>query len=301
MDQRSGIWLAVVAYTFWGVVPIFWKTLDSVPALELLAHRIVWSVPLLLVIIGARRHMSVVRDAIRRPDTIVTALAGGVLLSVNWGVFVWAVTSGHIVEASLGYFINPLVSVALGVAVLREHLSPARRIAVWIAAAGVAGMTALSGVLPWISLALAFSFGTYGLLKKRDTAAPPIEGLFMESSFVAVPALIYLLALGRGGDASFGSSLATSLLLIAAGAVTIFPLILFGAAAKRIPLSTLGFLQYLAPILQLVVGLVVYGEAVTGGEWFGFALVWIALVIYSADNVRELRAPGRAGSMDGTG
>jgi chloramphenicol-sensitive protein RarD len=155
VEQRKGIWLAVAAYSFWGFVPIFWKALDTVPALELLAHRIVWSVPLLLLIIIGTKHLSVLKESFRSPGTAATALTAGVLLSINWGVFVWAVTTNHIVEASLGYFINPLVSVALGVIVLREHLSSAQRIAVGIAVIGVAGMTIVSGVLPWISLVLA--------------------------------------------------------------------------------------------------------------------------------------------------
>ncbi|MEA2024636.1 MAG: EamA family transporter RarD [Actinomycetota bacterium] len=301
MEQRKGTWLAVAAYSFWGFVPIFWKALDAVPALELLAHRIVWSVPLLFLIIVGRKHLGVLRDSFRTPVTAVTALVGGVLLSINWGVFVWAITTSHIVEASLGYFINPLVSVALGVIVLREHLSTAQRVAVGIALIGVAGMTILSGVLPWISLVLAFSFGTYGLLKKRVTAAPPIEGLFMESTFVAVPALLYLGILAGSGTGALGSSAATTMLLITAGAVTIFPLVLFGAAAQRIPLSTLGILQYIAPILQLLLGVVLYGEAVSSGEWFGFVLVWIALAIYTIDNARTLKDAERTGSVTDLG
>ena len=296
MEQRKGIWLAVAAYSFWGLIPIFWKALDTVPALELLAHRIVWSVPLLFLIIVLTKHLSVLRDSFRSPGTAVTALIAGVLLSINWGVFVWAVTTNHIVDASLGYFINPLVSVALGVIVLREYLSVAQRIAVGIAVIGVAGMTIVSGVLPWISLILAFSFGTYGLLKKRTTAAPPIEGLLMEVAFVSVPALLYLGLLTEDGTGALGSSATTTLLLIAAGAVTIFPLILFGASAQRIPLSTLGILQYIAPILQLLLGVVLYGEVVSKGEWFGFVLVWIALAIYTIDNARILRATNTTGS-----
>ncbi len=296
MEQRKGIWLAVAAFSFWGFVPVFWKALDSVPALELLSHRIVWSVPLLFLIIVGKRHLGVLRDSYRTPGTVATALAGGVLLSINWGVFVWAITTSHIVEASLGYFINPLVSVALGVIVLREHLSPTQRIAVGIAVIGVTGMTILSGVLPWISLILAFSFGTYGLLKKRSTAAPPIEGLFMESAFVAIPALLYLAILAGDGTGALGSSATTTLLLIAAGAVTIFPLVLFGAAAQRIPLSTLGILQYIAPILQLLLGVLVYGEVLSNGEWFGFVLVWIALAVYTVDNARTLNAARRIAS-----
>jgi chloramphenicol-sensitive protein RarD len=288
VEHRKGIWLAVAAYTFWGITPIFWKALDMVPALELLAHRIIWSVPLLFAIIAVRHQLGALRSAYRSPGTASTALVAGLLLSVNWGVFVWAVTSGHIVDASLGYFINPLVSVALGVVVLHERLSPAQRIAIGIAAVGVVAMTVIAGVVPWISLVLAFSFGAYGLLKKRETAAPALEGLFMEIAFIATPALIYLAVLAGTGTGALGSSPDTTVLLIAAGGVTVFPLLLFGASAKRIPLSTLGILQYLAPTLQLLVGVLLYGEEISRGEWIGFPLVWVALAIFTADNARIL-------------
>jgi chloramphenicol-sensitive protein RarD len=294
VDQRKGIWLAVAAYFVWGLGPIFWNALSSVPALQILSHRIVWSVPLLFAIIAGRRRLGVLASCLRSPRTVLVALVGGLLLATSWGVFVWAVTSDHIVDASLGYFINPLVSVALGVIVLRERLTSAQRVAVGIAATGVLGMTVLVGVVPWIALVLAFSFGTYGLLKKRTNAPPPFEGLFMETAFVAAPALIYLAALAGEGEGAFGSSPSTTLLLIAAGAFTVTPLVLFGAAAQRIPLSLLGILQYIAPTMHLILGVVVFGEAVSSGEWFGFVLVWIALIIYTVDNARTPSRPASA-------
>jgi len=288
LEQSKGIWLAVAAYVVWGVGPVFWNTLSTVPALQVLGHRILWSVPLLFAIIAARGRLGSLRRWFCTPGTALTALAGGVLLAFNWGVFVWAVTAGHIVDASLGYFINPLVSVALGVIVLREHLTAAQRVAVGIAAVGVAGMALLVGIVPWISLALAFSFAAYGLLKKRPNAAPPFEGLFMETAFVAAPALIYLALLAGEGEGSFGSSPTITLLLIAAGAYTVTPLVLFAAAARRIPLSLLGILQYIAPTMHLVIGVVVFDEAVSGGEWFGFVMVWIALIVFTVDNARTI-------------
>lgn len=286
MEQRRGIWLAVGSYVVWGIGPIFWNTLSSVPALQILGHRIVWSVPLLIAIIAGRGRLEVLRGSFHHPGTAITALVGGILLALNWGIFVWAVTTDHIVDASLGYFINPLVSVALGVIVLREHLSTPQRAAVGIAAVGVAGMAILIGVIPWISLALAFSFATYGLLKKRANAAPPFEGLFMETAFVAAPALVYLAVLAGSGEGAFGSSPSITLLLIAAGAYTVTPLVLFGAAAQRIRLSLLGILQYIAPTMHLLIGVIVFNEAVSSGEWFGFFMVWVALIIYTVDNAR---------------
>ena len=173
MEQRKGVWLAVAAYVFWGLGPLFWNLLSSVPALQILGHRIIWSVPLLFAIIAGRRRLGVL-CVVPSPGTAAAALVGGLLLATNWGVFVWAVTADHIVDASLGYFINPLVSVALGVVVLRERLKPAQSVAVAIAAIGVAGMTILVGVVPWISLTLAFSFGTYGSAEEADERRSPV-------------------------------------------------------------------------------------------------------------------------------
>lgn len=294
MEYRKGIWLAVGGYVFWGVIPVYWKALDEVPALEILANRIVWSVPLLFLVIAGRHRMRVLARGFRTPATAWTALVAGLLLAVNWGVFVWAVTTDRIVEASLGYFINPLVSVALGVIVLRERLNVAQASAIAIATVGVVGMAIVVGAPPWASLMLAFSFGFYGLLKKRESAAAPFEGLFMESLFVSAPAVVYLIRVSADGTSSMGSSPSTTALLILAGAVTVFPLVLFGAAAQRIPLNTLGILQYITPTLQLLVGVVIYGETVTAGKWFGFALVWVALAVYSYDNLRMMRAERQA-------
>ena len=296
MEQRKGAWFAVSAFAFWGLAPLFWNLLSSVPALEILGHRIIWSLPLLFGIIAGRGRLGLLRDSFRSRGTAATALAGGILLAINWGVFVWAVTTDHIVEASLGYFINPLVSVALGVVVLRERLKSAQSVAVAIAAIGVAGMTISSGVVPWISLTLAFSFGTYGLLKKRPGAAPPFEGLFMETAFVAAPALTYLAVLAGDGEGAFGSSPSITLLLIAGGAVTITPLVLFAGAVQRIPLSMVGILQYITPTMHFLIGVLVFSEAVSAGEWFAFVMVWIALIIYTVDTYRTPSGIPRADS-----
>jgi chloramphenicol-sensitive protein RarD len=294
MEHRKGVWYGIAAYVLWGLSPVFWKALDEIPALELLAHRILWSVPLLALVVAIRHRWKAFARIYAAGRVRLLAAAGGILLAINWGVFVWAVTSGHIVEASFGYFINPLVSVALGVIVLRERLRPAQQVAVGIAAVGVAGMAVIVGGVPWISLTLAFSFGSYGLLKKQPGAAPPLEGLFGEMFIVAIPALVFVAVLAGSGEGSFGGGPATTALLITAGAVTVAPLLLFGASAQRIPLSLVGLLQYIAPTLQLLIGVSFYGEAVSGGEIFGFGLVWVALALFTFDGLRAARA-ARAG------
>jgi chloramphenicol-sensitive protein RarD len=288
MEHRRGIWYGVAAYVLWGLTPIYWNLIES-SAVSLLLHRIVWSVAILFLIVTATRQWSSFTRSYSTWGSRVTTTVAALLLSVNWGTFVWAVTSGHIVEASLGYFINPLVSVALGVVVLKERLQPMQWIAVGIAAAGVAAMAILAGVPPWISLILAFSFGLYGLLKKRERTPSPVDSLFGETLVLFLPSVLLLgFATEQTGD-TFGSSPVTTLFFIGGGIVTVVPLLLFGASAKRIPLSVLGFLQYIAPTLQLAVGIVVFNESLTRAELLGFGTVWIALALFTTDRYRGRR------------
>ena len=291
MEHQRGIWFGLAAYVFWGLTPIFWN-LVTTDAGSLLLHRIVWSVPILLLIVTERHQWRVFTRGYGTWRPRLTTVAAAVLLTINWGTYVWAVTNGHIVEASLGYFINPLVSVALGVMVLHERLRPLQWSAVGIAAAGVTVMGVLAGVPPWISLVLAFSFGLYGLLKKRDVTPPPVVSLFGETLVLFMPALLLLLFVNEPTGATFGSSPATTAFFVGAGLVTVIPLLLFGAAAKRIPLSTLGFLQYIAPTIQLIVGVVVFRESISGAEMLGFVAVWAALTLFSVDRSRH-RMPTR--------
>jgi chloramphenicol-sensitive protein RarD len=288
MEHRRGIWYGVAAYVLWGLTPIYWNLIES-SAVSLLLHRIVWSVAILFLIVTATRQWSSFTRSYSTWGSRVTTTVAALLLSVNWGTFVWAVTSGHIVEASLGYFINPLVSVALGVVVLKERLQPMQWVAVGIAAAGVAAMAILAGVPPWISLILAFSFGLYGLLKKRERTPSPVDSLFGETLVLFLPSVLLLgFATEQTGD-TFGSSPVTTLFFIGGGIVTVVPLLLFGASAKRIPLSVLGFLQYIAPTLQLAVGIVVFNESLTRAELLGFGTVWIALALFTTDRYRGRR------------
>ncbi len=285
MEHKRGIWYGVVAYVLWGLTPIYWNLIES-SAASLLLHRIVWSVPILFLILTVRRQWTSFRSGYAHWGPRATTTLAALLLTVNWGTYVWAVTNGHIVEASLGYFINPLVSVALGVVVLKEQLRPLQWVAVGIAAFGVAAMGLLAGVPPWISLTLAFSFGLYGLLKKSEGTPSPVVSLFGETIVLFLPSLLLLLLVAEPTGDTFGSSPAVTAFFIGGGVVTVVPLLLFGASAKRIPLSMLGFLQYIAPTLQLAVGLIVFNESLTRAELFGFVTVWVALAIFTSDRYR---------------
>jgi chloramphenicol-sensitive protein RarD len=281
---------AVAAFVIWGGSPIYWNAIREVSPPEALAWRVMWAVLILLLVLTARSRFGALRRIVSQPKTLALSVTGGCLLSVNWGLFLWAVTSGHIVEVSLGYYINPLMSVALGVVILREHLSFGARISVSIAASGVGVMAYAGQQLPWIGLSLAITFALYGLLKKQPDAAPPLEGLFIEVATMAVPLGLYLMVLiGRDQSVVFESGELWALIPWS-GAITVAPLLLFGIAAQRIPLSSIGMLQYLAPTIQLVIGLFLYNEVMSSAELFGFASIWLALGIFAFDSVRERRA-----------
>ncbi len=290
--MNRGIALGVGAYLVWGVLPIYWKLLDSVNSLEILAHRFVWSTLLLAVIIGVRHRWSLIVRLNRR--SLVRLWFAGLLLAVNWGTYIWAVNADHIVQTSLGYFINPLFSVLLGVVVLRERLDPGQWVAVGIAGIGVGYMTVQVGALPWIALVLAGTFATYALLKKTATMVGPIESLTVEVSAVVIPALVFLIAREVAGSGAFVSDgPGTTVLLVLTGVATAVPLMLFGAAAQRIKLATIGILQYIAPSMQFLIGVFVYNEEVTGHELIGFVLVWIALAVFTTHGILRARRQGR--------
>ncbi|MDJ0952206.1 MAG: EamA family transporter RarD [Acidimicrobiia bacterium] len=286
--MNRGIAFGVGAYLVWGVLPVFWKAIESVGAFEILAHRFVWSVVFLAGIVTLRRSWPQIRGLDR--NSVARLLFAGLLLGVNWVTYIWAVTNGHIVESSLGYFINPLLNVLLGVVILRERLEPGQWLAVAIAACGVAYMTVRVGSLPWIALVLAGTFGFYALLKKQVDAVGPIESLTVEVSLLVLPALLFLLALGADGSGSFGAAGARITVLLAlTGVATATPLLLFGAAARRIKLATIGILQYIAPSLQFLIGVFVYSEAVSRDELIGFLLVWIALAVFTGHGLLRSR------------
>ncbi len=283
--MNKGILYGIGAYALWGVFPIYWKLLKSVPPLEIVGHRAVWSFVFVSVYVAATNAWGGFRPVRSKPKILLVYFATGTLLSGNWLIYVWAVNNGFIVESSLGYFINPLVNVLLGMIFLREKLRPWQWIAVGLAAVGVVYLTVSYGSLPWIALSLAFSFGFYGLIKKM-AALESIPGFALETGFMFIPALGLLLFLEFSGRGAFGhQSALVTLLLALAGVATGLPLLWFGAAARRIHLSTLGFLQYIAPTFQFLIGVLIYGEDFSPDRLIGFCVIWGALLIFSVEGV----------------
>ncbi len=281
--MKKGVIYAAGAYILWGLFPLYWKNLDAVPALEILSHRIVWSLVFMLLLLTVRHNWAWLKPALHSKRTLLIFLLTGALLSVNWLTYIWGVNAGFIIETSLGYFINPLVSVLLGVVFLRERLRSGQWLAIAIAAVGVLYLTVSYGALPWISLVLAFSFGSYGLLRKIAPLGSQ-EGLTLETAWMFIPAFLYLLFVqGQGTAAFLHSDLKTTLMLGLAGVATAVPLLLFASGARLIPLSIVGLLQYIAPTIQFLIGVFVYHEAFTQTRFIGFSIVWMALIIFTAE------------------
>jgi chloramphenicol-sensitive protein RarD len=292
-ERRSGVASGLAAYGMWGLFPLYFPLLEPAGGLEIVAHRVLWSLVFIAGLLTVVRRWSLVRAVVADRRTMLVLLGAALLIAVNWLVFVYAVNSGHVVETSLGYFINPLVSVLLGVVVFSERLRPLQWTAVGIAAVAVAVLTVDYGRPPWIALALAVSFGLYGLMKKvvRVEAAP---GLFVETALVVVPAGVVLAVLHAQGEATAGSAgVGHLLLLVSSGIATAVPLLLFAAATRRIPLSTVGLLQYVTPLMQLAIGVFVYHEPMPAARLAGFVIVWVALAVFTADSLRQARAGSR--------
>ncbi|MES2094394.1 MAG: EamA family transporter RarD [Actinomycetota bacterium] len=289
--ERSGVLMAVAAYALWGVLPLYFLLLQPAGAFEIVAWRILFSLVFCAIIVTATRRWAALVALLRQPRIVFTMGLAAAFIYVNWQVYVFATLDGKVIEASLGYFINPIVTVLLGVIVLRERLRIAQWIAVGTSAVAVVVLSVNYGELPWISLVLAFSFGLYGLIKKRvGPAVDAVGGLTLETAWLVPVAVVQLAVVGTGAGLTFGTvSLAHTLLLISAGVVTAVPLLLFAAAARRLPLVYLGLIQYLAPVLQFIVGAFVLGENMPPARWIGFGLVWIALVILSVDVVTSAR------------
>jgi len=288
--ERTGLLLGLGAYVIWGVLPLYFKALAHVPPTEIVAHRILWSLALLAVMATFWRRWRGIVAAFSAGRIVVTLIVTSLLIAINWLTYIYAVVSGHVLEGSLGYYLNPLVNVLLGVVLLKEKLSRARVAATLLAAAGVAVLAAGAGSGLWISLTLAASFGLYGFLRK---VAPvdALEGLSIETAILAPVALGWILWLHQGGAGSFGGfGWRTDVLLAFGGAVTAIPLLLFTGAARRLPYSTLGFLQYIAPSLQFLLAVLMFGEALTTAHMICFGAIWAALVIFTLDGWRASRA-----------
>jgi chloramphenicol-sensitive protein RarD len=288
--MNKGIWYAIGAYTSWGLFPLYWKLLHHVPALQLIGHRIVWSFLALIVIILFIRQWTGFRSTVFAWSVLRVYCIAAVLIGINWLTYVWAVNAGHIVETSLGYFINPLLSVSMGVVFLHEHLRPRQWIAIGLATAGVLFLAIVHGSIPWIALTLAFSFAFYGLVKKTAPLGS-LYGLTLETGILLFPALFYLYISDVNGTGAFlHTGTPADILLAGAGIVTTIPLLMFASAARRIPLSLIGILQYIAPTLQFLIGVLIFHESFTFIQFIGYAIVWSALILFGMESFFAYRA-----------
>jgi chloramphenicol-sensitive protein RarD len=282
--MNKGLWYGLGAYGLWGLLPIYWKLLHDVPAMEILAHRMVWSLLFVGALLLWQSDWQVLRGVWQRPRTVAIYFAAAVFLAINWGIYIWGVNNGHVIETSLGYFINPLVNVLFGVLFLGERLRRVQMVAIGLALAGVLYMTISEGRVPYIALVLAFSFGIYGLLKKK-ASLPALEGFSLETVLLFVPALAYLGFLEWQGTAAFGHlDPSTTVWLALTGIVTAVPLLLFAGAAQRVTLTTLGIMQYIAPTLQFTLGIYLFREPLERARLVGFGFIWVALIVYTAES-----------------
>ncbi|MBY9074590.1 EamA family transporter RarD [Nocardioides sp. WL0053] len=300
-ETRRGFLLGFAAYAMWGLFPLYWPLLEPAGAIEILAHRIFWSMAVmagLILALGRRRQL---RKVLTSPRTRGILALAAVVIAVNWGTYIWGVNNGHVVETSLGYFINPLVTVLMGVVVLGERLRTMQWVAMGIATVAVVGLTVEYGRPPWVALVLAFSFGSYGLAKKKANTGA-VESLTVETLVLAPVAAGYLLWLGAQGTSTFTTEGAGHVLLIVGtGVVTAIPLICFGAAATRVSMTTIGLLQYVAPTIQFALGVFLFGEPMPAMRWVGFTLVWLALAIFTFEALtyrrRQLRLTAEASAL----
>ena len=285
---NKGLLFGVSAYILWGILPLYWKLVEEAGAYEILAHRGIWSLLICVSLLALRKQLKSAYEMVRSSRTFSLLFLASGLLTINWGVYIWSVTVSRVVEAALGYYITPLINVTFGVLLLREKLRPAQWIAVALAAAGVVILTLGYGSLPWIALVLAISWGSYSLIKKSLNLGA-LETLSLETLFAFLPNLVFLFIIQGNGSAEFGSTWSISLLLFGAGAATVIPLLLFNGSTTRLPLSTVGLLQYITPTIMFFIGIFINDEDISMTKVIGFAFIWLALAVLSRDLYRSSR------------
>ncbi len=288
-ERSLGLIFGLSAYILWGLFPLYWPLLKPASAYEIVAHRAVWTLIFCLVVLAFHKKLRHTISQLRNTRTLLGLAATSALISVNWIVYIWATNSGHVVEASLGYYINPLVIIAFGVLLLKEKMRIGQWVAVGIATTGVAVLTIDYGRLPWIALVLALSWGSYGVIKKV-LGLGALEGLTIETMLSLIPYATFLIFLESQGSGQFGHSWGLSLLLLSAGAITAIPLLLFNGSTTRLPYTVIGLLQYITPTIQFSIGVWIRHEAMPTARWIGFIFIWLALVALAIDLVRSTRA-----------
>jgi chloramphenicol-sensitive protein RarD len=287
--RSLGLLFGVSAYSLWGLFPIYWPLLEPANPVEIVSHRAVWTLVFCFIILWLTKTLKSTLSLLKRPKIVAGLFLGSILISINWIIYIYAATSGHVVEASLGYYINPIVVIATGVLILKEKMRPLQWVSVGVATLGVAVLTVDYGRLPWIALGLAFSWGGYGLVKKQ-LGLGALEGLSIETLISSGAYLAYLVWLGNQGAGQFGVSWKITLLFIGGGAVTAIPLLLFNGATNRLPLTLIGLLQYITPTIQFSIGVWYFREDMPAARWIGFVIIWIALVALALDLVKSGRA-----------
>jgi chloramphenicol-sensitive protein RarD len=285
---NKGLLFGISAYIIWGLLPLYWKLVEEAGAYEILAHRGIWSLLICISLLALRKQLKSAYVMVRSSRTLSLLFLASGLLTINWGVYIWSVTVNRVVEAALGYYITPLINVTFGVLLLREKLRPSQWIAVALAAAGVVILTLGYGSLPWIALVLAISWGSYSLIKKSLNLGA-LETLSLETLFTFLPNLVFLFIIQGNGSAEFGSTWTISLLLFGAGAATVIPLLLFNGSTTRLPLSTVGLLQYITPTIMFFIGIFINNEDISKTKVIGFAFIWLALAVLSRDLYRSSR------------
>ena len=287
--QKLGLIYGVSAYVLWGLFPLYWPLLKPATSIEIVSHRAVWTLVFCIIVLAVTHALKSTLSTFKRPKVAIKLFLASVLVSINWLIYIWATNNGHVVEASLGYYINPLIIIAFGIILLKEKMRQLQWVAVSIATIGVIILTVDYGRPPWIALGIALSWGSYGLVKKQ-LGLGALEGLAIETMIAFIPYCTYLIFIGNKGEGQFGHGLGLTTLLISAGAVTAIPLLLFNGATTRLPYSTIGLLQYITPTLTFIIGVWVNHEVMPTARWIGFLTIWVALITLAIDLVRSSRA-----------